>query len=327
MYRNARFARLRVVIASSLIFGAAGMAAASPAQAVTLYSANLAGAQVVPGPGDPDAVGFVDLSFGIDPEQPNRGRICAAWDITDLDPAGASAEIGLGQLGEAGATFAAVTPPDPEGPATDCLSDLDLPTVQAIVDDPTGFFVQVRNDEFPDGAIRGQIQFTQIVAVSVREFVCPGSVRTAADALPAPEGTCTVAARTGDLPAVPLPGYTWSQKPTLFDMRVNLTTDDGVLTLDDADREGGYTCGPAKTCTVYSEPYAWRDLAPGPMTVTALTAPRGYKFGWATIGPSLEGETAPTGTVNVGQHSVSFDMTHFGSNDGVLISIYNFRGH
>src|SRR6476620_6780375 len=109
---TAPFGRLRVALASILLVGAAGMASVSPAQAVTLFSATLAGDQVVPGPGDPDAVGYVDLSFGIDPEQPNRGRICAAWDITDMDPAGASAEIGLGQPGEAGATFAAVPPPD-----------------------------------------------------------------------------------------------------------------------------------------------------------------------------------------------------------------------
>jgi hypothetical protein len=302
------------------------MASVSPALAVTLFSATLAGDQVVLGPGDPDAVGYVDLSFGIDDQDPTRGRICVAWQITDMGLA-TSAEIGIGQPGEAGATVVAVTTPDPEGPQTDCISDLDLAMVQAIIDDPTGFFVLVRNDEFPDGAIRGQIQFTQIVTVTVREFVCPGSVRTAADALPAPEGTCTVAARTGDLPSVPLAGFTWSQKPTLFDMRVNLTTDGGVLTMDDAEPDGGYTCGPGKTCTVYSYPYAWRDLAPGPMTVTALTAPMGYKFGWATIGPIAEGQAAPAGTVNVAQHSISFDTTQFGSQDGVSITIYDFRGH
>jgi hypothetical protein len=315
---------MRVVIASSLLVGAAGMATVSPARAVTLYSASLAGDQVVPGPGDPDAVGRVwDLGLAIDPDVPNGGRICVGWEITDMDPA-TSAEIGIGQPGEAGATFVAVTPPDSDGTGFDCVLDLDPAIVQAILEDPTGFFVQVRNDEFPDGAIRGQIQVTQITRVNVRKYVCPGNIRTPADLLAAPDGTCTVAARTGDI-GNPPPGYTWSPKPTEFNMQVRLDTEAGALTLDDADLDGGGTCG-ARTCSP-GRSYTWENLTPGPMTLTELTFPKGYKFGWATIGPVSDGQPAPTGTVDLAHHSISFDMTAFGDTDGVSIAVYDFRGH
>jgi len=263
----------------------------------------------------------VDVGLDIDPDE--GGRICTFWNITDLDPATA-AEIRTGAPGTVGSTYLAVTPPDEDGTGGDCVRNLDPSVVQAILDDPSGFFVQVSNDAFPDGAIRGQIQVAERIRVSVREFVCPGSIRTAADVLAAPFGTCTVAARTGDIGDPPA-GFTWSPKPTQFDMRVSLTTVDGTLTLDDAEADGGGTCS-GKTCSILSWPYVWQDLTPGPMTVTALTAPKGYKFGWATIGPTVDGESAPSGTVNVAQHSISFDMTAFGSNDGALISIYDFRG-
>ena len=324
MNKNARVARLRVVIASSLIVGAAGFASVSPARAVTLYSAPLSGDQVVPGPGDSDAVGSVwDLELAIDPDVPNGGRICVGWEITDMDPA-TSAEIGIGAPGESGATVVAVTPPDEEGTGFDCVQDLDPAIVQAILDNPTAYFVQVRNDAFPDGAMRGQIQVSQTVRVTVRTLVCPGSIRTVADALAAPDGTCANASRTGDfgLPA----GHTWTSKPIEFDMRIQLETDGQVLTLNDADLEGGFTCGP-KTCTPPFSTFSWNELAPGPMTLTALTAPRGYRFGWATIVPASEGEAAPTGTVNAANHSISFDMTDFGDTQGVLITVYDFRGH
>jgi hypothetical protein len=320
MTRTARFARARVAMASALLLGAAGMLSTTPAMATTFRNAHLAGDQVVPGPGDPDAVGFADVYFAIEPE---GGLVCVSWEITDMDPA-SSAEIGFGAPGEVGTTYLQVSPPDEEGFGGDCLVGLDPSIVQPLLDNPTGYFVQVRNDAFPDGAIRGQIQVTQTTRVSVHTVVCPGSIRTPADALAAPAGTCSPAARTSDLTDLPA-GHTWTTKPVGFDMRIQLETAGQTLTLADAEVEGGFTCGP-KTCTPPSFSYTWSDLTPGPMELTALTAPKGYKFGWATIGPVSDGQPAPTGTVDVAHHSISFDMTGFGDTDGVSITIYDFRG-
>jgi hypothetical protein len=323
MNRNRRLARLRVVIASSLIVGAVGVGTVSPARAVTLYGATLASDQVVPGPGDPGASGTASVSFSIDPDEPPGGSVCVFWDVTNLGVA-TSAEIGLGAPGEAGTTYLDVPPPDEEGQGAGCVRDLDPSVVQPLLDSPTSYFVQVGSEAFPDGALRGQIQVDQIIRVNVRKFVCPGSIRTPADVLAAPEGTCTVAARTGDI-GKPPPGFSWSPKPTEFNMQVRLDTAAGALTLADADLDGGGTCS-GRTCTP-GRSYTWENLAPGPLKITELTFPTGYKFGWATIQSTTEGGTAPAATVDVAHHSISFDMTNFGDSDGVSIAIYDFRGH
>ena len=67
MTRNARFARTRVAIASAVLLGAVGTLSTTPAMATTFRNAHLAGDQVVPGPGDPDAIGFADVYFAIEP--------------------------------------------------------------------------------------------------------------------------------------------------------------------------------------------------------------------------------------------------------------------
>jgi len=323
MNRSARFARLRVVLSSVLLVGTVGLIGASPASATRFWSALMSGDQVVPGPGDPDAAGSVDVGLGDDPDVPDGGFICVSWNTPDVDPATA-AEIGTGAPGSVGSTYLALTPPDDGGTSSECIDGLDPSVVEAIIDNPGAFFIQVSNDAFPDGAIRGQIRVTEIVRVNVAKFVCPGSIRTPADLLAAPDGTCTVAARTGDI-GNPPPGFTWSPKPTEFDMQVRLDTATGALTLNDADLDGGGTCG-GKTCSP-GRSYTWENLAPGPMTVTELTFPKGYKFGWATIQAQTEGETAPPATVDVAHHSITFDMTNFGASDGISIRIYDFRGH
>jgi len=260
----------------------------------------------------------------VDPEDPTNGRACVFYDVSGMEP-GTFGMIGRGAPGDAGTIVATIPVNEDLGQGSGCVDGVDPAVVQAFNDDPTAYFVQIANDPFPDGAVRGQVTVGAVISISVREFVCPGGIRTPADVLAAPQGTCTVAARTGDIGNPPA-GFTWDPKPTLFDMRVNLATGGSILTLDDAEAEGGGTCG-GKTCSILSFPYVWRDLTPAPMTVAALTAPKGYKFGWATTGPISEGDPAQTGTVDIAHHSISFDATAFGAADGVLITIYNFRGH
>jgi hypothetical protein len=323
MIASPRFARVRVVLASAALVGSLVVVGAPPAAATLTISANVSGDQVVPGPGDDDAVGVAQPFMRVDPEDPGNGRACVSYESTNMDPA-TVAQIGSGGPGEAGTIVLTIPVEDFGDGGSGCLDGVDPAIVQSFSDDPTAFFIQLVTDAFPDGAVRGQVSVGAVIAVSVHKLVCPGSIRTPADVLAAPAGTCTPAARTGDFGS-PLPGHTWDPKPTEFDMQVSLQTQDGTLTLADADLDGGGTCGP-KTCTP-GRWYTWQELAPGPMTMTELTFPKGYKFGWATVGPQVDGETVPGATVDVAHHAISFDMTAYGATNGISITIYDFRGH
>ncbi len=323
---SVRMSRLRVVGVSAVLVAGLGVGAVSPATATLRISAVVSGDQVVPGPGDDDAVGTASPVFQLDSDDPNNGHGCVFYDIVNMDP-GTVADVGTGAAGEAGTIVVSIPIEDSEGSGFGCVDGLDPAIVQAFNADPSAYFVQIDNDAFPGGAVRGQVTVGAVTRVSVKEFVCPGNIRTPADLLAAPAGTCTVAARTGDI-GDPPPGFTWSPKPTEFDMRVTLQTSAATLTLDQADLDGGGTCGfPKMTCSP-GRFYTWQELTTlGPMTVTAVTLPKGYKFGWATVGPIGTGDPAPAGTVDVAHRSVSFDMTNFGATDGVSIAIYDFRGH
>jgi hypothetical protein len=320
---SVRLARVRVVIASSALVAALGFAGAPQAAATLTITADVSGAQVVPGPGDEDAAGTASPFMTVDAEDPLNGRACVFYDISDMDP-GTVASIGQGGAGEAGTIVLTVPVEDNFGIGNGCIDGVDPAIVAAFNADPTGYFVQISNDAFPDGAVRGQVTVGAVIAVSVHKLVCPGAIRTPAQLLAAPAGTCTPAARTGDFGSPPA-GFTWSPKPTEFDMRVSLQTSSGMLSLADADLDGGGTCGD-RTCTP-GRWYTWQELAPGPMTMTELTFPKGYKFGWATVLPAADGDPVPSATVDVANGSISFDMTGFGASNGIAVFIYDFRGH
>jgi len=322
MQRNRVLRRLRVMAASGMLVGAVGAASAPAASAQIVWSASLSGANEVPGPGDDDAVGFASLFFDAGSGEPGSSLICVSWEISGIDPATA-AEIGTGAAGTTGSIVVALPVPDPEGFGGDCVTDLDAAFVQAIIDDPSGYFVNVRNDAFPDGAVRGQIASMEFIRINVAKAVCPAKIKSLADLLAAPAGTCAVAARTGDI-GDPPPGHIWRPAPTEFDMELTLENADGTLTLDDAELDGGGTCGP-KYCTP-GRSYSWPQVSLGSTTIAELTFPKGYHFGWATIQSTTEGGDAPAATVDVANHSISFDTSPFASSDGLSIVLYDFKG-
>jgi hypothetical protein len=44
-----------------------------------------------------------------------------------------------------------------DGSSEGCAEDQDADVLQAIVDDPAGYYVNLHTEEFPPGAIRGQL--------------------------------------------------------------------------------------------------------------------------------------------------------------------------
>jgi hypothetical protein len=284
-----------------------------------VWFAFLSGDQEVPGPGDPDADGFARLTLDPGPG-PDTGQVCVRWDILGIDAA-TSSEIGTGAEGVAGTFLLSLPTPDADGLGEDCVTDLDSATVQSIIDDPAGFFVNVRNDAFQAGAVRGQLEPIDVTRVTLAKSVCPAEIQTPADLAAAPLGTCTIVGLTGTIGDPPA-GHTWDPEPLEFDMQVELEDDGGVLTMDDAELDGGSTCGPT-TCSP-GRTYTWSDVFTGPTIVSELTFPAGYHFGWATLGPVSIGGNAPTASVDAGAGSISFDTTGLGGEDGFAVTLYDF---
>jgi hypothetical protein len=122
--------------------------------AETVLIADLSGDQEVPGPGDPDGAGFSEVR--IDPE---AGTVCffIGVDPPSLTLPAVAAHIHEGAAGEAGDIVVTLQPPDASGSVEAC-ADADAGVLEAIIGDPTGYYVNVHTSDFPDGAVRGQLR-------------------------------------------------------------------------------------------------------------------------------------------------------------------------
>lgn len=139
---------------SSLAASAALIATAAFAQPAAVGGAKLTtvllGANEVPGPGDPDGRGEATIILN-----PGKGKIC--WEIHVRDIATATAaHIHAGFAGTAGPVVVALSPPVTNNNSEGC-EDVDRAKVDAIRKSPQGYYVNVHNAAYPDGALRGQL--------------------------------------------------------------------------------------------------------------------------------------------------------------------------
>lgn len=154
---SARFLRLAVPFAIVLLM--LGLVMVSPVRAAPMeLTADLSGATEVPGPGDPDGAGGAFLR--IDPE---AGTICPAFiGYADIgEPV--AAHVHEGTEGVAGPPVVDLfDTPNADGFIETCLEGLDAALLQDIVANPAGYYVNVHTAEFPDGAIRGQLELAPL---------------------------------------------------------------------------------------------------------------------------------------------------------------------
>ena len=148
MARSRLLPLLLAGLASLMIAGVA-LAKSDTARAFT-FTTTLSGAEEVNAAGDPDGSGTATLSFN-----PGQKTICFTITVANIDgstfpahiheaPAGVNGPVvvPLGSL-SLGTTFGCV-------PA-------ESRTIAGIIADPTGYYVNVHNTEFPGGALRGQL--------------------------------------------------------------------------------------------------------------------------------------------------------------------------
>jgi len=111
---------------------------------------SLSGAEEVPGPADPDGSGFAVIKLNV-----GRTRVCWELSVSDIAPATA-AHIHAAPAGVAGGIVVPLSPPT-SGSSSGCRDGVDPVLIQAIVDHPDQYYVNVHNADFPAGAVRGQL--------------------------------------------------------------------------------------------------------------------------------------------------------------------------
>ena len=134
-----------VVMALALLTGAHMVAA----QEMGKTTAKLTGAAEVPGPGDPKGTGTAQVTL-----DPNKGEVCYELSVENIQEATA-AHIHEGELGKEGPVKVSLDTPK-GGTAKGCKS-ADAALIKAIMQDPSGYYVNVHSAAFPNGAVRGQL--------------------------------------------------------------------------------------------------------------------------------------------------------------------------
>jgi hypothetical protein len=114
----------------------------------TVLRAEMTGGQEVPGPGDPDGFGRATIIL-IPPD-----TICYVLTAQHIEPATA-AHIHEAPPGDFGPVVVPLDPPT-FGVSSDCTS-ADPALVANIAANPAEYYVNVHNEDYPAGAIRGQL--------------------------------------------------------------------------------------------------------------------------------------------------------------------------
>jgi hypothetical protein len=133
------------VIALALLVGAS----VAVAQQMGKATARLTGAAEVPGPGDPQGSGTVQITLN-----PATNEVCYELTVANIQEATA-AHIHEGAVGKEGPVKVPLDPPK-TGSVKGCKS-ADAAVITAIIQDPSGYYVNVHNAAFPKGAVRGQL--------------------------------------------------------------------------------------------------------------------------------------------------------------------------
>lgn len=112
--------------------------------------AHLSGWEEVPHKGDPDGSGHAGIRMDLD-----ENRLCVVLHVYNIDPATA-AHIHEAPPGETGPVVVQLPTPNADGHAEGCLN-VDHGKLMQMHDNPMNFYVNVHNNPYPDGAVRGQL--------------------------------------------------------------------------------------------------------------------------------------------------------------------------
>ena len=142
---------MRILVLATLVMALAllNVAPAAAGQAMGKAKATLTGDAEVPGPGDPKGSGTVVVTLN-----PDTGEVCYELSVANIQEATA-AHIHEGAKGEEGPVKVALEAPK-TGAAKGCTK-ADVVVIEAIMQDPADYYINVHNAAFPKGAVRGQL--------------------------------------------------------------------------------------------------------------------------------------------------------------------------
>ena len=120
-------------------------------QARGTFQTTLKGKAEVPGPGDADGSGSARITL-----DRTLNQVCFTIHVSRLTLPALAAHIHQGATGVAGPIVLTLAPPDATGTSSGCaVATPDL--VNAILTNPSGYYVNVHTTDFPNGALRGQL--------------------------------------------------------------------------------------------------------------------------------------------------------------------------
>jgi hypothetical protein len=145
---------LIVCIAALSLMGFSGFTRASSDKAAGQdkthsMTIQMTGGAEAPGPGDPDGSGVANLKLDLD-----KGEVCYDITVKDVQPPTA-AHIHAGASGKSGGVKVPFKKAA-DGGWNSCVS-ADKAVLNDIAQNPGNYYVNVHTQEFPNGAIRGQL--------------------------------------------------------------------------------------------------------------------------------------------------------------------------
>lgn len=119
--------------------------------AETTLDATLEGGDAEVPPGDDDGTGTASVVI-----DPDAGTVCYDISTEGIDAATAS-HIHEAAAGVAGDVVVGLDTDGFDGTTEACVEGQDAAELQDIIDDPAGYYVNVHNEAYPGGAVRGQL--------------------------------------------------------------------------------------------------------------------------------------------------------------------------
>ena len=145
-----RFVLIALAIAMASVMVLSGPASAGKPGAGTKRKVQLSGAAVVPGPGDADGTGRGRFYL-----YPMKNKICYRVTVNNVAPA-TKAHLHMGDAGERGG-MVKLNLLRPRNSARECIRGLGEKFIKNIGRDSSSYYVDVHNNEFEGGALRGQL--------------------------------------------------------------------------------------------------------------------------------------------------------------------------